>query len=185
MCLVLYDIQCKVSVCVFFKKSPVCWMYVARQHEQTPWDTRAHCRRQRCLINHAVHCKHTHIPFSVWFRVCVCTHSSRMLVLAWWQSRITLTPGVSTHIWPLGGWLKMARLNQGEGIWSLVLGFHMELMVQDDEVWTWHLRATVWESIFNLSKISWLDNEMQLWKAISCMLFSSIMWMETLRYLMN
>lgn len=38
----------------------------------------------------------------------------------------------------------------------------MELMVQDDEVWTWHLQATALESIFNLSKISWLDNEMQL-----------------------
>ena len=59
-----------------------------------------------------------------------------MLVLAWWQSRITLPPGASTHIWPLGGWLKMVRLNQGEGIWSLAPGCHMELMVQDDEVWT-------------------------------------------------
>lgn len=34
-----------------------------------------------------------------------------MLVLAWWQRRITLPPGVNTHVLPLGGWQRNVAEN--------------------------------------------------------------------------
>lgn len=56
----LLNMYIHLSLILIDLKSPVCQLCIECQEEQTPWETRAHCWRQWCLINHlAGMCMHT------------------------------------------------------------------------------------------------------------------------------
>lgn len=99
----LYGIQCKVTYVCFSKVSHV--LVVRRVPRRTDALGNQGSLQETAMFNkpcgwRVYACKHTHIVFSVCFRVCACAHSSRRLVLAWWQSRIILPPGEYTHFAP-------------------------------------------------------------------------------------